>query len=60
MNHTCVTYKFNVNVQIRFTDKEKIQKIISIWDTTTVTQYTEFAAYILPFFKDNQPKDQSS
>ena len=60
MNHTFVTYRFNVNVQIRFTDEEKIQKIISIWDTKEVTQYTEFAAYILPFFKDKQPKDLSS
>jgi hypothetical protein len=53
MNHTFVTYRFNVNVQIRFTDEEKIQKIISIWDTKAVTQYTEFATYTLPFFKDN-------
>ena len=41
----------NIYVQIRFTGGEKIQKMISILDTT------EFAAYILPFFKDNQPKN---
>jgi hypothetical protein len=34
----------NIYVQIRFAGGEKIQKIISILDTTAVTQYTELAA----------------
>ena len=42
----------NIYVQIRFTGGEKIQKVISILDTLAVTQCTEFAVYILPFFKE--------
>ena len=51
----------NIYVQIKFTGGEKIQKIISILDTTAGgVLCTEFAAYILPLFNDNQTRNQSS